>query len=333
MLSVIRYQDPNTFLNEIKKTFEGEENELNHMLFLWAVIRLTKEQKLINDHSYCGAVWRIGENDKNKKSLVFAMVMREHDSLRFTSLFTEEIETEGRKSITLLMNDIQTVSLTNKNMITSIEGKDSIIQLVREIWDQQQFKYNNNNKRPQQVTFDLNSSFHTWCYTVRRDDVDALSKKSIQKQQEGYFLRQATIIELPLLIDWLTDYFHHYKDYLSSKHLAQIIDQLVFTKITTELPLGNIYFYCDPNDLPVSMIWKFIPLEIGTSLGYVYTPSEKRNKGLGSAMVGAFSLKLLEIYKYINITVDGKQDPDDNMYTRLGYHFEGKEFCYKIVLE
>ena len=338
MLSVIRYQDAKSFLKEIKEALKEEKNELDHMLFLWAAIRLSKEQGSINERSYCGAVWRTGENDGNEKSLVFAMVMREHDSLRFTSLFTEDIQTEGRQAVALLISDIRIVSLRNKDMISSIDGKDSTIQLVKEVWEDQQhqqqqqhFKSNNNNSAMSQVIFDLNPSFHSWCYTVRRSDIDALSKKSIQKQQQGYFLRQATVIEVPLLINWLTDYFYHYKDYFPSQHFLQMIDTLVFTKITTELCSGNIYFFCDPSGLPISMIWKFTPLEIGTSLGYVYTPPESRNKGIGSAMVGAFSLKLLEAYRYINITVEGKQDPDDNMYTRLGYHFDGRESCYQLV--
>ncbi|KAI9268146.1 hypothetical protein BDA99DRAFT_558321 [Phascolomyces articulosus] len=340
MLFAKRYQEATTFLTDIQQPIGGDNAkvELDNMLFLWPVHRLAKGQSnQINDNSYAGAVWRYnGDNKNEEKTLVFAMVMREHDSVYFSSLFTQDIQGEGRMAIELLVNDIRAAANANQNnpyMITSMDGDDSMIHLVKEIWEQQEQQTANS------PVFDMNSRFAVWSYTVeasRKEDMEALTKTALPKQQEGYSLRQATYIELPHLMNWVTDYFLYYKDYFPSDHFVKELEKLVFTRCTEQLLLGNIYFFCDPihkegGGLPVSMIWQHIPLSHGTSIGYVYTPPESRKQGLGGAMVSAFCLELLKKYKYINITVEGKQNPTDNMYTRLGFRFEGTRYCYRRI--
>lgn len=73
------------------------------------------------------------------------------------------------------------------------------------------------------------------------------------------------------------------------------------------------------HDEPVCMAWKRRPTKHGIAISLVYTPKNKRGRGYANCCVSMLTEELLTQYQYVTLFVDGKQNLEDNLYTRVGY--------------
>ncbi|KAI8144556.1 hypothetical protein BJV82DRAFT_71372 [Fennellomyces sp. T-0311] len=232
----------------------------------------------------------------NGSKLVFATVAFDQGNAFTTVLMDKTVE--AREAIKMLVDDIYLAPV----VVRKILG-ESNLTFVKEAWHGQ---------------IDLNSK--VWSYIFTRDDLPPLSNK----EDGTFFLRQTTTVELPLLIQWTAAF-------TNDSGLVNTYDEDGYYFLCAqEIQEGNAYFWCHPGKGPVAMIWKRRPLNRGCSIGYVYTPPIHRGRGYGGAMVLAFTSLLLEEFTYTTLLVDAKQDPKDNMYTRVGYRLVGERYEYRV---
>ncbi|KAI8144557.1 hypothetical protein BJV82DRAFT_712503 [Fennellomyces sp. T-0311] len=273
MLTVRRYQDANTFLNETRQ--ELEVSELEHSFPLWAASVLAQGAL---GNSYCGAVF-------NGSKLVYALVAFD-EGMAFTTLILDET-VEPREAVKMLVDDVCSAPV----VIKRIQG-DSNLVFAKEAWNGQ-----------------LDLHFKLWVYVFLREDISQLNNKN----DDTFFLRQVTPIELPMLMEWTITFYQ-------DCGLRNVFNEEEnYSTCAQQIQQGNAYFWCHRDKGPVSMIWKRRPMSQGCSIGYVFTPSTYRGRGYGGNMVAAFTRMLLQDYSYTTLSVDGKRHPHDNMYTRVGY--------------
>ncbi|KAG2219277.1 hypothetical protein INT45_000053 [Circinella minor] len=312
VLSVRRYQDAKIFLSETQQQLE--ENELDHGFLIWAATKLAEKDTL--DNSYCGTVWKTEKNNNEEKEvLIFAMAAF-NDDMAFPSLLLSKDEKIQRDAVQLLVQDI----INAPTIVKIIQGYNAAsLGLVKESWE---------SISPSTLLTTSNDPF--WSYVSPPIERLETSKAIAFGRKEGFFLRNGTLIELPLVIDWMIGFISHYEELIRpDKQSESFLDGIHF-QCAEELVKGNVYFWCDCTGIPTGMIWRRRPMRYGSSIGYVYTPPEYRGRGYGSAMVAAFSLQELKTYKYLNLLVVHYQNPNNNMYARLGYTVAGTSIQYHI---
>ncbi|KAI7850425.1 hypothetical protein BDC45DRAFT_518286 [Circinella umbellata] len=318
-LSVQRYQDASTFLKETRQQLELYE--LQHIYLLHTAFKLEK-QGLRN--SYCGAVWKHNKDDQEQKELIFAIVALDNDTL-YPGVFFTQNEQERRIGTQMLMEDFFAAPIE----ANVIRGHDPSLSMVKSVWE----------KLALSQSPSLNISFKAtepicWTYTSPTEEELKISKAVVSIQGQGYFLREATTPEFPLLLAWTRAFLVHY-GFLSNgntpenKNKFDLPSDFDFLELTSEFQLGNVYVWCAPDGLPVSMVWKRRPVGTGCTIAYVYTPERFRGRGYAGSMVAAFTLKLLKTYKYVTLMVDAKQDVKENLYARVGYKFAGTMIRYQ----
>jgi predicted GNAT family acetyltransferase len=85
----------------------------------------------------------------------------------------------------------------------------------------------------------------------------------------------------------------------------------------------SLHFFCVQGE-PVCMAWTRRPLKFRCSLAFVYTSPKHRHKGYGAACVSLSAEELLKKYTYVTLLVDSNRNPEDNLYTRIGYRYVGE---------
>ena len=321
-LSIRRYQNAKTFLSETLQQLE--ENELDHTFLIWAGTRLAEKDTLNN--SYCGAVWKKGENnnnnnkddnddDKEKEELIFAMAAF-NDDMAFPSLLLTKNKKVQCDAVRLLVQDL----IDAPTIVKIIQGYNAAsLELVKESWE---------SISPSTLLTTSNDPF--WSYVSPPVEQLEASKAIAFGKKGGFSLRQGTLIELPLVVDWMIGFIGHYEELIRPDKQSESFMDGVHIQCSEELVRGNVYFWCDRKGVPTGMVWRRRPMRYGSSLGYVYTPPEYRGRGYGSAMVAAFSLQELKTYKYLNLLVVPYQNPNDNLYARLGYTVAGTSIQYHV---
>ena len=319
-LSVQRYQDASSFLKETRQQLELYE--LEHIYPLWSTLKLVK-QGLGN--SYCGAVWK--HNNDEQKELVFAIVALDNDTVYPTLFFTQD-DQERNLATQLLVEDLFAAPVKAK----ALRGYDPSLQTVKDGWEKVALSHSLSLNISFAATYPLCLSY----ISPTEEQLEA-SKALVSIQGQGYFLRRATTPEFPLLLAWTRAYLVHHgfsfdENTSRSENTPGLSSDYDFVELTSEFHLGSIYIWCTPDGLPVSMVWRRRPLRIGCSIGYVYTPEEFRGRGYASAMVAAFTLKLLKTYKYVCLMVDPDQDEKKNLYARIGYRYASTIVRYQASL-
>ncbi|KAI9268109.1 hypothetical protein BDA99DRAFT_504855 [Phascolomyces articulosus] len=281
-------------------------------------------------NSYCAAVWKkinsssTNEKDAEKqpdKTLVFAIVALDNDTVYPTLFFTQN-EQERQTATRMLVEDLLAAPIT----VNAVRGYDPSLKLVIDTW-----------KALSTITPSLSfTETYPICLSYISPSIDELksSKALVSIEGQGYHLRKATTVEYPLLIYWTRAFLMFY-GFLQDENQKKTVDNAPivssdydYIEVEGEFHNGSIYFWCTPDGLPVSMIWRRRPLGLGCSIGYVYTPSEYRGRGYASSMVAAFTIELLKSYKYVNLMVDAKQDLKENLYARVGYRYSGTMIRY-----
>ncbi|KAI9250549.1 hypothetical protein BDA99DRAFT_522811 [Phascolomyces articulosus] len=307
-LSVRRYQDAQTFVTETLEQLE--KNELDHTFLIWAATKLAAQETLGN--AYCGAVWK--KNDDGEE-LMFALVSFDND-MAFPSLFFTKDEQEQQDAVRMLVDDLIQAPTTVK----IIQGYDpSSLYSVKEAWE---------SLSPSTELTTSNDPF--WSYVSPPVEELAASKAVAFGKEQGFTLRQATFIELPLVVEWTVAFIEFYKNLIKPDKESGNFRDAVHFQCADELCQGNVYVWCHREGYPVGMIWRRRPMKYGSSVGYVYTPPEYRGRGYGSAMVAIFSLQELQTFQYLNLLVVPNRDPNDNLYARLGYRLTNTSIQYHI---
>ncbi|KAI9343396.1 hypothetical protein BD770DRAFT_329485 [Pilaira anomala] len=165
--------------------------------------------------------------------------------------------------------------------------------------------------------------YNLWSYDNRNIH---WSNRSLEiKNHDSTVLKQATLDDLPLIVEWTQGFFQDIEDN-STRRLTMDIDHLS----TTEITKGHVYilYY---EGIPVSMSRKRRSLKDGCSLSFVYTPKHLRQKGYGAVCVAMCTDLFLKKYKYVTLFVMGHVNPIKNMYTGVGYQLVGKVGRYQTV--
>ncbi|CEP12764.1 hypothetical protein [Parasitella parasitica] len=245
-------------------------------------------QKRDNVPYYCGAIW------SEDHQMLFAILAQDNGFLYASSLYDET----RPEAIGMLTKDLLKTSLN----IQGVHGYQPVLDTLLDAIE----------------TFSAMTfvqKFATMSYKLKQ--VKWSSRASEISAASSTSLRLASTSDFDLLQTWtfgfIQDAFDDPK--IISEPIASISQDMIASK--------GLYLLCIDGS-PVSMAWKVRPLRYGTSLAYVYTPPEHRNKGYGAACVAMTSEAILKEYSYITLFVDIGRDPDDNLYTRVGYKYFGK---------
>lgn len=157
-----------------------------------------------------------------------------------------------------------------------------------------------------------------WSYLIEKVN---WSKRSLEiKNKEGTFLHQATLDDLNLIVAWT-------QGYINDDAGEVVVEPGLEQHCIGELTQRNIYIlYCD--GIPVSMGRRRRLLRHGCALSVVYTSPEHRRNGYGGACVSMITELLLKKFQHVTLFVDAKMDPDNNMYTGVGYKMHTKAARY-----
>lgn len=224
--------------------------------------------------------------DKNNK-LVFTI-------LAFQNSFLYASTLEIPEALPLLINDFMKSSI-------KIQGIHAFVPILDKVND---FIKINSEKRST-----------VWSYEIKQVQWSSLASAiAIQETAE---LRVATPNDLPFVKEWTAAFIlDAFKDpKMVQDSLESICNDMITSKLLYVLFIEGT---------PVSMARGVRPLRFGCSLAYVYTPPEYRQKGYGAACVSMCTEALLKKFTYVTLFVDSERDPEDNLYTRVGYHLIGK---------
>ncbi|CAO3615248.1 unnamed protein product [Mucor hiemalis] len=142
--------------------------------------------------------------------------------------------------------------------------------------------------------------------------------------KEKTCLKLATMDELPLIMTWFENYLRDIaEDETYAMHAK--VEPLCREKIEQQW----VYILYN-KDTPLSMAWKTRPLLHGCSIAHVYTPEEHRHTGNAAACISMLTERFLEKYKYVSLFVAGERDPENNMYSRIGYQLFGRAARYTL---
>lgn len=149
----------------------------------------------------------------------------------------------------------------------------------------------------------------SWSYVIEKVKWSARSLE-IRDSPET-LLYKATLDDL----DWVTEWTQNFiNDDAGKIVVEQGLKQLCQKEIA-----GNNVYILSVDGIPVSMARKRRPMRDGCAIGIVFTPSEHRRKGYGGACVSMVTDDLLKAFKYVTLFVDPNRNPDNNMYTGVGY--------------
>ncbi|CAO0790154.1 unnamed protein product [Mucor circinelloides] len=286
-LTVTRYQHIDTFLKETEAYLQ--QHEIKNTFVLTTAYQIQKAWK--DASYYCGAIW----NDRH--DLIFAIVAQDNGFVYASSLYNEH-QTDA---IGLLTRDLLEANLA----IQGLHSYQPVLDiLLKSIETQSSMTF---VKKFDALSFEL------------RQEVKWPSRAKEIAQAESTSLRIAssTADDMRILQQWTYNFIQDAFD--NPKVITQSVDSICQDMVASK----GLYFMCI-DGVPVSMAWKVRPLRHGTSLAYVYTPVEHRNKGYGAACVAMTSEVILRDYTYITLFVDIKRDPTDNLYARVGYKYFGK---------
>ncbi|KAL9539810.1 hypothetical protein MBANPS3_010048 [Mucor bainieri] len=158
--------------------------------------------------------------------------------------------------------------------------------------------------------------FATLSYELKRITWPSRAKQIAQAKSTSLRIAHSTREDMEILQQWTYNFIQDAFD--DPKVITQSVDSICQDMIASK----GLYLLCI-DGVPVSMAWKVRPLRHGTSLAYVYTPSEYRNKGYGAACVAMTSEAILKEYEYITLFCDMKRF-GENLYTRVGYKYFGE---------
>ena len=84
---------------------------------------------------------------------------------------------------------------------------------------------------------------------------------------------------------------------------------------------------------PASIAAATRPTRNGTTINWVYTPPEHRNKGYATSCVLSLTKKLLsERYAFCSLYTDLSNPASNNIYTKIGYVRVGDAFSFDFLL-
>jgi predicted GNAT family acetyltransferase len=286
-LTVFKYNNIEKFLKETESYLQ--QYEIKNTFVLTTAYQMLKEEKEGKIAAfYCGAVW----NDKLE--LIFAILAQDNTFLYASSLFDET----RPEAIDLLTKDVIKSSFN----FQGLHGYQPVLNLVRDSIEAQSA-----------MTFV--KKFATLSYELKQVKWSSKIKKIAETESTS--LRLASESDLGILHKWTFGFIQD--AFEDPRVITQSVDSISQDMITSK----GLYILCS-DGIPVSMAWKVRPLRHGTSLAYVYTPNEHRNKGYGAVCVAMTSEAILRDYSYITLFVDIKRNPDDNLYTRVGYKYTGE---------
>ncbi|GAN03509.1 acetyltransferase [Mucor ambiguus] len=285
-LAVTRYHDIDAFLKETETYLQ--QHEIKNTFVLITAYQIQKARK--DESYYCGAVW----NDKH--DLIFAIVAQNNGFL-FASSLSDENHSEA---IGLLIGNLLEASIT----IKGLHGYQPVLDTLRDSIETQS-----------SMTFV--KKFATLSYELREVKWPSQAKEIAQAEPTSLRIASSTLDDRDILRQWTYNFIQDAFD--DPKVITQSVDSICHDMIASK----GLYFMCI-NGVPVSMAWKVRPLRYGTSLAYVYTPSEHRNKGYGATCVAMASEAILKDSEYITLFVDINRDPTNNLYTRVGYKYFGE---------
>lgn len=150
---------------------------------------------------------------------------------------------------------------------------------------------------------------NAWSYVIEKVEWSARSLEI--KDDPNTLLYQATSDDL----DWITEWTQEF----INDDAGELVENPRLRQLCQEEIEGNNVYILFVNGVAVSMARKRRPMQEGCTLAMVYTPLEHRRKGYGGACVSMVTNKLLKDFKYVTLFVDPKQNPNNNMYTRIGY--------------
>lgn len=286
-LTVTRYQNIDAFLKETETHLQ--QHEIKNTFVLITAYQIQKAEKDVS--YYCGAVW----NDKHK--LMFAILAQNDGFLYASSLYDES----HPEAVGLLVGDLLEASVT----IKGLHGYQPVLNILRDSIETQS-----------SMTFV--KKFATQSCELRQVQWPSRAKEIAQSKSTSLRIASSsTPDDRALLQQWTHNFIQDAFD--DPKVITQSVDSICQDMIASK----GLYLMCI-DGVPVSMAWKVRPLRYGTSLAYVYTPNEHRNKGYGAACVAMTSEAILKDYEYVTLFVDIQRDPTDNLYTRVGYKYFGE---------
>lgn len=149
----------------------------------------------------------------------------------------------------------------------------------------------------------------SWSYVIEKVEWSA---RSIEiRDDPETLLHKATLNDL----EWVTKWT---QDFINDDAGKIVVEQGLRQLCQKEIAGDNVYIL-SVNGEPVSMARKRRPMREGCAIGIVFTPSEHRRKGYGGACVSMVTDDLLKAFKYVTLFVDPNRNPDNNMYTGVGY--------------
>lgn len=286
-LTVTRYNSIDLFLKETESYLQ--QYEIKNTFVLVTAYQMLKEEKEGKIATfYCGAIW----NDKLE--LIFVILAQDNAFLYASSLFDET----RSEAIDLLTKDVLESSLN----FQGLHGYQPVLNLVRD-------------SIKTQSAMAFVKKFATMSYELKQVKWSSKTKEIAEAGSTS--LRLASASDLDILYQWTFGFIQD--AFEDPKVITQSVDSISQDMIASK----GLYLLCS-DGIPVSMAWKVRPLRHGTSLAYVYTPNEHRNKGYGAACVAMTSEAILRDYSYVTLFVDIKRNPDDNLYTRVGYKYAGE---------
>ncbi|KAK4521432.1 uncharacterized protein ATC70_012047 [Mucor velutinosus] len=285
-LTVTRYQSINVFLEETEMHLQL--HEIKNTFVLITAYQIQKAEK--NQAYYCGAVW------DDKHDMIFA-ILAQNDGFLYASSLCDEYYPEA---IGLLAGDLLKASVT----IKGLHGYQPVLNTLRDAIETQS-------------SMRFVKKFATLSYELRQVKWPSRAKEIAQAKSTSLRVASFTSDDRNILQQWTHNFIQDAFD--DPKVITQSVESICRDMIASK----GLYFMCI-DGVPVSMAWKVRPLRHGTSLAYVYTPNEHRNKGYGAACVAMVSEAIMKNYEYITLFVDIKRDPSDNLYTRVGYKYYGE---------
>lgn len=260
------------------------QQEIKNTFVLTMAYQQQQEQDQKTSY-YCGAVWN------SQQELVFAIFARDNDFLYASSLLNNE-----RSAIALLLSDV----LSTNIHVCGLHGYQPVLNHVREYLESQR----------KDVRFEKKNA--VWSYELTLSQLITLIDKPNSAE-----LRIATKQDLEATLrPWAKAFVI---DCFGGQSSEPSIESICQNMVTSQ----SLYLLC-VQDKPVSMAWKVRPLQDGCSLAYVYTPQEFRHQGYGAACVSMTCKEILKTNSYITLFVDQTRNPNDNLYTRVGFRLFGE---------
>jgi uncharacterized protein len=125
--------------------------------------------------------------------------------------------------------------------------------------------------------------------------------------------RPATPADKELLVQWV--------DAFSFEALHEPDQDLEQVQQGVERALRHQNYFVWDDDGPVALAGRARPTRRGVTIGPVYTPPEKRNRGYASALVAKLSQQLLaEGKQFVTLFTDLANPTSNSIYRKIGFH-------------